>query len=72
MKYHFRACGQVTPLIWNMLANSNRGLEYAAKFRLRLLSDNQKQWCVSTCQELLNEVRIDQNFLLRVITGDKT
>jgi hypothetical protein len=37
-----------------------------------LLTDEQKQRCVSVCLELLDEVRNDQNFLSRVITGDET
>jgi hypothetical protein len=41
-----------------------------AKFVPQLLTNKQKQWCGFVCQELLDEVRNDQNFFLRVIPGD--
>jgi hypothetical protein len=46
--------------------------QISIKFVPQMLSDKQKQWCVFVCQELLDEVRNNKNFLLRVITGDKT
>jgi hypothetical protein len=42
------------------------------KFLSQLLADEQKQWFVFVCQELLDEVRNNQNFLSRTITGDET
>jgi hypothetical protein len=42
------------------------------KFVPQLLTDEQKQQCVFVCQELLDEVRNDQNFLSTVIRGVET
>ena len=39
---------------------------------LQLFSDNQKQQHEFLCQELVDEVRNDQNLLLTVITEDET
>jgi hypothetical protein len=44
----------------------------SAKLVPRLLTEEEKQRRVLVCQELLDEVRNDQNFLSRVITGDET
>jgi hypothetical protein len=44
----------------------------SVKFVPQLLTDKPKQWPVFVWQELLDKVRNDQNFLARVITGDKT
>jgi hypothetical protein len=46
--------------------------QISAMFVPSLLTDKQKQQRVSVCLELLDEVRNDQNFLSRVITGDET
>jgi hypothetical protein len=52
--------------------------QITVKFVHRLFTNEQQQQCVcvcvcvSVCQELLDEVRYDQNFLLRAITSDKT
>jgi hypothetical protein len=43
-----------------------------AKFVPSILTDEQKQWHVSVCQEMLDKVRNDKNFPLSAITGDKT
>jgi histone-lysine N-methyltransferase SETMAR len=42
------------------------------KFVLRLLTSEQEQRYLFVCQELLDKDRDNQNFLLRVITQDKT
>lgn len=39
------------------------------KFVPQLLTDEQKQQCMFVCQEF-DEVRNNQNFLSRIITGD--
>jgi hypothetical protein len=46
--------------------------QISVKFMPRLLTNEQKQWHVFVCQQLLDEDKNDQNFLLRVIIGDKT
>ncbi|KAG7173722.1 putative GVQW3-like 5 [Homarus americanus] len=43
----------------------------AAKFVLRLLTDEQKENCVTVSQELFDRSN-DENFLKNVITGDET
>jgi hypothetical protein len=43
-----------------------------AKFVLQLLVDKKKPWHVFTYQDLLDEVRNDWYFVLRVVTGIET
>ena len=44
----------------------------AAKFVPRLLTDAQKENCVTVSQELFDRSNADENFLKNVITGDET
>jgi hypothetical protein len=44
----------------------------AAKFVLRVLTEDQKANCVNISQELLDRVSVDDNFLKTNVTGDET
>ena len=44
----------------------------AAKFVPRLLTQDQKNTCLTLCQELKNQIESDPNFLSKVITGDES
>ena len=44
----------------------------AAKFVLRVLTEDQKANCVNISQELLDRVIVDENFLKTTVTGDET
>ena len=43
----------------------------AAKFVPRLLTQDQKNTCLTLCQELKNQIESNQNILSKVITGDE-
>jgi len=44
----------------------------AAKFVPRLLTQEQKNTCLTLCQDLKNQIESDLNFLSKVITGDES
>ena len=43
----------------------------AAKFVSRLLSSDQKEYCISLCTELKEQAENDPNFISNIITGDE-
>jgi hypothetical protein len=62
------------PHVWNIPVNSNGGLKHVTDLCkvCALVAHQRAEAVVCVCQELFDEVRNDQNFLLGVITGDKT
>jgi len=44
----------------------------AAKFVLRILTAEQKEWRLSVATNMLQEAEPDENFMGQIITGDKT
>ena len=43
-----------------------------SQFVAWMFGDKQKQWCVFVGLEMFDKLRKDQNFLLRVMTGNET
>jgi hypothetical protein len=44
----------------------------AAKFVPRLLTNDQKQWCINVCHELRQKANEDPTFISRIIMGDES
>jgi hypothetical protein len=43
----------------------------AAEFVPRLLSNDQKEYCIAVCTELKEQAKNNRNFISNIITGDK-
>jgi hypothetical protein len=70
MKYHTGYCWQVRPFTLNKPAHSKQGLEHAGVLQKisASVAHEDTDSVSSVRQEMLNKVRNNQNFLLRVIT----
>ena len=57
--------------IWQIITDLEMRKVYA-KMVPKLLNDHQKMWCMLVCQDILENLDTNPDFLKKVITGDKT
>ena len=65
--------GMNSERVWRTIITEDLGMRrICAKMVPRLLTDEQKEWRVEVCQDILTRLETDPNLLGRTITGDES
>jgi hypothetical protein len=72
---HSRHLQHCSTIVWNVPVNFSDELNMqrtAAKFVPRLLSSDQKEYCIAVCTELKKQAENNPKFISTITTGDKS
>ncbi|XP_035206805.1 uncharacterized protein LOC118181720 [Stegodyphus dumicola] len=58
--------------VWRIVTENLTMRKVCAKLMPNVLSVDQKKWRMTVCQEMLQRLNADPNFLEKVATGDET
>ena len=58
--------------VWKIVTEDLGMQKICAKMMPKLLDDDQKEWRVEVCQDILGHLQTEPDLLQRIITGDES